>query len=86
VPGVGPAEAEPVVGDHPPPRGGAEPLGKPAPELDAAEGVVKEDDGRSIAGTRRVATRAPGPREEPTPWRLDPPVVRFASGGQSAGA
>jgi hypothetical protein len=46
------AEAEAIVGHHLPAGGRAQRRRKPPPQLDAAEGIVQQDDGRPAGGRR----------------------------------
>jgi hypothetical protein len=66
--GVGPAEAEPIVGDDRLARGGGELGGEIPPQLDAAEGVVSRTTGASSADRpccSRLQVRA-----KSRPWRV----------------
>jgi hypothetical protein len=72
---VGAAEAEAVVGDHVAPGFSGEQGGEVAPQVDAAQGIVQQDDGRFLAAGLVLAGAVPEPAEQAAVRVLDPDVA-----------
>src|SRR5690606_13042204 len=74
-------EAQPVIGDHPPAGGGGEPFREAAPERDAAERIMEEQNGHLIALSPFLGTGGrPAAGEDPAPGRGDQMVLHLGGG------